>query len=91
VWLDGFVFTRGGITAFHTWTHASLGVLLDHVAELPKEAYTRELEGFGITSIRGQVVHILEGEVRWIHRAQGLAFDGLKPEAYPSLASARAL
>lgn len=84
-------FTKEGLLAFHSWTHACLAVLLSHAAVVPQSLYVREIEGFGLPSMRDQFAHLFECEVRWVHRAQGIPFAGFLPDQFPSVQAARAL
>jgi uncharacterized damage-inducible protein DinB len=85
------LFTVAGIKNFHDWTHATLSILLKHLEGLPTAEYTKTMEGFGLLSIRNQVVHMLECETRWVSRAQGRAFSYFDPAMYPAVADARDL
>jgi len=84
------VFTLDGIRKFHAWTHASLTLLLGHLATLSGDDYSRELSGFGYPSIHAQVIHLLGCEPRWINRLEGhpVVWD---PARWPTLADALAL
>jgi len=66
------VFTLEGIQEFHSWTHASVTLVLDHVSTIPPSGYTQVLPGFGSPTIREQVVHIFNCEGFWIRVLQGL-------------------
>lgn len=81
------MFTLDGIRQFHSWTHASLTLLFDHLASLPKADYAKELPGFGYPSIRAQVVHLLGCEIRWVNRLR----DTPNQSRWPALSDARAL
>ncbi len=66
------MFTLEGIQKFHSWTHASVTLVLDHVSTIPPSGYTQVLPGFGSPTIREQVVHIFNCEGFWIRVLQGL-------------------
>jgi uncharacterized damage-inducible protein DinB len=85
------MFTRESIRKFHTWTHASLNVLFDHLATLPASDYAKDIPGFGYSSIRLQVIHLLGCEARWVRRLQIQPIGDWDPMRWPSLADARAL
>ncbi|MGC2637036.1 MAG: DinB family protein [Acidobacteriaceae bacterium] len=85
------MFTLDGIRKFHAWTHASLDVLFDHLAELPASDFMRELPGFGYASIHAQVIHLLACEARWVRRLQGQPTGDWNPAQWPSLVDARKL
>lgn len=75
-------FTHEGIKQFHRWTHRSLDALVDHLATLPEELLTKELDGFGFKSVQGQLVHLLECEAAWVRDLQGLAFEPWQPSDF---------
>ena len=85
------MFTLDGIRKFHTWTHASVGLVLDHLGTLPAADYAKELPGFGYPSLHAQVVHVLGCESRWVHRLQGRPTGNWNPAQWPAVADARAL
>jgi uncharacterized damage-inducible protein DinB len=85
------VFTVAGIRKFHTWTHQSLALLLDHLATLPASDYTKEVPGFGFPTIHAQVIHILNCEAFWVHILQALPFEDEDPARFPTAADARTL
>lgn len=85
------MFTLDGIRKVHAWTHASLSLLFDHVATLSADEYVREVPGFGYSSVRDQVIHLLGCEARWVRRLQGIPTGNWDAARWPSLAEARAL
>ncbi len=85
------MFTLDGIRKFHSWTHASLGLLFDHLDALPASDYAKELPGFGYPSIHAQVVHLLGCEVRWVSRLRALPVGPWDPARWPTIPDARAL
>ena len=85
------MFTVAGIRKFHTWTHQSLALLLDHLATLPAPDYTKEVPGFGFPTIHAQVIHILNCEAFWVHILQALPFEDEDPARFPTVADARTL
>ena len=70
--MESPVFTLAGMRQFHNWTHASLTLVLDHLARIPTTDYTKELPSFGFPSLRAQVIHIFNCEAFWIHTLQKL-------------------
>ena len=68
------MFTLEGVRKFHGWTHASLTLLLDHLATIPASDYVKELPQFGISTLRNQTIHILNCEGFWIHTLQKLQY-----------------
>lgn len=85
------VFTVDGTRQFHSWTHACLTRVLDHVSTIPSSAYTKETPGFGFPTLREQVIHIFNCEGFWIHALQGLQFKDRIPSDYPTVAEAALL
>ena len=85
------MFTVDGIRKLHGWTHASLSLLLDHVATVPVDGYTKEVPGFGSPTLRQQVLHIFNCEGFWIHVLQGLPFQDVNPADCPAVRDARIL
>ncbi len=63
------------IPGLHACLHESLGIVFDHLAAVPPELWTKELEGFGQPSVRDQIAHILGAESRWIRRLQLLPLE----------------
>jgi len=85
------VFTVDGIRKLHSWTHASLSLLLDHLGTIPAADYAREVPGFGRPTIRHEVIHIFNCEGFWIHVLQGLQFQDRTTDDYPDLSRATLL
>ena len=83
------MFTLDGIRKFHSWTHASLNLVLDHVSTLSADDYARELPGFGYPSLRQQVVHIFGCEGFWICTLQGLPYVWPNPADSPAVSDVR--
>ena len=84
-------FTLEGIQKFHGWAHASLNLLLDHVATIPQSEYQKEIPGFGFPSVRNQMIHIFNCEGFWIHTLQGLPYVDRNPSEFPTVVDARLL
>ena len=85
------MFTLDGIRKFHTWTHQSLTLLFDHLETIPAAGYAKDLSGFGYTSLRDQVVHLLGCEVRWLDRLEAMPSQNWDPARWPAVADARIL
>jgi uncharacterized damage-inducible protein DinB len=83
------VFTVDGIRKFHGWTHASLDLLLHHVATLPTSDYVREMSGFGFATVRDQAIHILNCEGFWVQTLQGLGYVNRTAADCPALSDVR--
>ena len=88
---EGRLFTVDGMRKLHGWTHACIGVVLEHLSTIPASDYARELPEFGFSTLREQVVHIFNCEGFWVHTLQGLVYVERKPAAYPVVADARLL
>lgn len=92
--METLVFTVDGIRKFHSWTYRCLTLVLDHLSTIPASDYAREVPGFGLPTLREQVIHIFNCEGFWIHALQGQALQGLpysdrNPAGCPSVADAR--
>jgi uncharacterized damage-inducible protein DinB len=85
------MFTVDGIRKFHSWTHACLGLALDHLSTIPAHDYEKPVAGFGFATLRSQVIHILNCEGSWVHRLQGFSFQRKDPAAWPAVSDARVL
>ena len=85
------MFTLDGVQKFHSWTHASLNLLLDHLSTIPPTEYGKELPSFGFPTLRKQVIHIFNCEGFWIHTLQGLSYVDRDPAQCPAIADARLL
>jgi uncharacterized damage-inducible protein DinB len=88
---ETLVFTVDGIRKFHSWTHACITVVLDHLSTIPASDYAREVPGFGFPTLHEQVIHIFNCEGFWVHALQGLTYHDRNPVDYPSVADARLL
>jgi uncharacterized damage-inducible protein DinB len=66
------------IPGLHACLHESLGIVFDHLATVPPELWTKELDGFGKPTVRHQIAHILAAEAWWVRRLQLLPFE--KPD-----------
>lgn len=80
------MFTIDGIRKLHGWTHACLTLVLNHLSTLPPEVQTKELSGFGSSTLKKQVIHIFNCEGFWISALQGLDFTDRDPADFPSIA-----
>ncbi|HZC44752.1 MAG TPA: DinB family protein [Acidobacteriaceae bacterium] len=85
------MFTVAGIRKLHSWTHASLTVVLDHLSVIPQSDYVKELPGFGFPTLRAQMMHIFNCELFWIHTLQGLPFVDEVQADWAEVSDARAL
>lgn len=85
------MFSIDGVRKFHGWTHASLGLVLDHLSTMPADDYVREVPGFGFRTPREQTIHIFNCEGFWIHTLQGLPYTDRTVGECTSLADVRGL
>ena len=85
------MFTIDGIRKLHGWTHACIGVVLDHLSTIPPEDYARQVTGFGFATLREQVIHAFNCEGFWVHTLEGSRYVDGRPAEYPAVADARRL
>jgi uncharacterized damage-inducible protein DinB len=85
------MFTIAGMRKFHSWTHASLTLVLDHLSEMPESDYVKELPGFGFPTLRAQMIHIFNCESFWIHTLQAVRFKDEDAADWPAVSDARVL
>jgi uncharacterized damage-inducible protein DinB len=85
------VFTVTGICKLHSWTHASLTLVLDHLLTMPEGDYAKELPSFGSSTLRAQMIHIFNCEAFWIHTLQAVRFEDQDPADWPAVPDAIAL
>jgi uncharacterized damage-inducible protein DinB len=85
------LFTLNGIRQFHTWTHASISLLLNHLSTIPATDYAKALPAFGFPTLREQVLHILNCERFWIHTLRGLPHLDCRPAECLTVVDARHL
>lgn len=83
------MFTLDGVYKLHSWTHASLNLLLGHLSTIPTSVYMNELPGFGFNTLRKQVIHVYNCEGFWISALQGFQYVDRDPAEFPVLADAR--
>jgi hypothetical protein len=67
------------ISELHAGLHECLGIVLDHMATIPPELWTKELAGFGRPTARDQIVHVFSAEAGWICGLQLLPFQRPDP------------
>jgi uncharacterized damage-inducible protein DinB len=85
------MFTPDGVQKFHSWTHASLNLVLDHLSTIQPSDYGKELPSFGFATLRKQVIHIFNCEGFWICTLQGRPYVEHNPADCPAIADARRL
>ena len=85
------MFTVDGLRKFHSWTHASLTLLLDHLSIIPLGDFGKELPNFGFPTLREQIIHIFNCEGFWIYKLQKFDYIDRNPAEYRDVAAARIL
>lgn len=65
------LFTRDALLRHHEFAHTGLAALLAHVQTLPRDKFRTALDGFGLPSVRAQLVHLLDCEYSWVLGVQG--------------------
>lgn len=51
----------------------------------------KELPGFGLSTLRAQIIHIFNCEGFWIHTLQAMQFQDQNPDDWPTIPDARRL
>jgi uncharacterized damage-inducible protein DinB len=77
------------IPGLHACLHESLGIVFNHLATVPPELWTKQLDGFGQPTLRDQIAHILGAESRWICRLQLLPLETRDAAALTSVEAVR--
>ena len=80
---------REVLLEMHRRTHLNFAALLDHCATLPEGAIDKEMEGFGYSTIRLQLHHVIGAERYWVGVIQGDFNANDDEHLYPTLASVR--
>ena len=65
------MFASSGLLDIHQCSHLSLQKLVDHCAGFSQEELSREIDGFGYSSIRHQLHHVIGAEHYWLGVLQG--------------------
>jgi uncharacterized damage-inducible protein DinB len=85
------MYTSEALTDLHERTHRSLAKLLAHCEALPAGAVDRSLDGFGSSTVRLQIHHVLGAERYWLSVILG-RMDARDDDAdFPTIASLAAL
>lgn len=87
------MYTSGTLIDIHTRAHQCFHKLLDHCAGFSQDELSSELTGFGYSSIRLQLHHVIGSEEYWIGVVRGLMLvDELRDDfaSIEALASYRA-
>jgi uncharacterized damage-inducible protein DinB len=85
------MFTLEGILKFHSWTHSSLNLLLDHLSTIPHADYEKVLPSFGFPTLREQMIHVFNCEGFWIYTLQGVRYVDYDPAKLSAVADAQIL
>jgi uncharacterized damage-inducible protein DinB len=88
---ESTVFTKQGIGMLHSEMHRRIDDLLNHAEQLPPGAFVIEVPGFGRTSIKNQLVHMLATERAWVSALQGLPMPEWDYKQYADVDSVRAV
>jgi uncharacterized damage-inducible protein DinB len=76
------LFTKDGISAFHSWTHDRVDQLIKHAAGIPPQLFVAPLPGFARVTVRDQLLHVLSCESNWIRGLQHLPATDWQPEDF---------
>jgi uncharacterized damage-inducible protein DinB len=83
--------SKAVISVLHASLHDSLGVVFEHLASVPAELWTKEIDGFGRPTLRDQILHILACEAGWVRGLQLRPYQRLDPAAFGTVDAFRAL
>lgn len=84
------MFSKQAIETLHSEMHRRIDDLLDHAERLDQAAFISEMPGFGRTSIRNQLVHVVVTEQFWVNAVQGRTTPRPDYEQFGNVASIRA-
>jgi len=76
---------------FHKRSHQSLALLLKHCEQFSEAEINREFEGFGVSSIRESLHHMITAERYWIAVPQGRIDTEDDLNLFPTIASLETL
>jgi uncharacterized damage-inducible protein DinB len=79
------------ISELHACLHECVGIVLDHVAIMPPELWTKELAGFGKPTVRDQIVHVFSAEAGWVCGLQLLPYQRPDPASINTIGALRKL
>jgi uncharacterized damage-inducible protein DinB len=85
------MFSKQAISILHSEMHCRLDDLLNHAQLLQPDSFVGEVPGFGRTSVRDQLVHILATEEFWVAAVQGLRTPEWDYKQYKDVKSVRAV
>jgi uncharacterized damage-inducible protein DinB len=77
--------TADSLLDLHARTHCSLARLFRHCRKLSAEELHRELPGFGMGSVHGQLFHVVDCEDWWIGGAGSLSIADNRGAEYPDV------
>jgi len=69
----------------HGWTHERVELLIEHANTLTATEFVQELPGFGYSSVRDQLMHMLGAEERWVLRLQNLPIEAWPAADYATV------
>jgi uncharacterized damage-inducible protein DinB len=84
------MFSKQAISMLHSEMHRRVDDLLTHAERLRPGAFENEVAGFGRTSVRDQLVHVLATERAWVSALQGQPMPEWDYKQYKDVGSVRA-
>jgi uncharacterized damage-inducible protein DinB len=81
------MYTPAALIDLHTRVHQSLRGLMEHCSGFSAEELSRELDGFGQSSIRMQLHHVIGAEQYWVGVLRGEMLVDENPADYESLSA----
>ncbi|MHC4470074.1 MAG: DinB family protein [Planctomycetota bacterium] len=81
------MYTAEALLDLHERAHQSLAKLLAHCRQLDADELSRELQGFGYSSVRLQLHHLIGAEQYWIGVLEGRVDAGEDDADYPTVES----
>jgi uncharacterized damage-inducible protein DinB len=83
------MYTSDALLDLHRRTHQTLLKLLDHCAGFSEDELSREVEGFGYSTLRVQLHHMIGAEEYWIGVIRGLMLTEDREEDMGSMQAIR--
>ena len=79
--------TKDFLLKLHTRTHKSFEGLLKHCRKFSEEQINREMDGFGIPTIRLSLHHMIEAEKYWVGVIEGRIDVDENADEFPTIES----
>ena len=73
------------VRELHARTHECLDLVVNHMARLPEDMLLKEVTGFGWSTLREQLVHVLSAEMAWVQGLQLLPIVRLNAADYSTI------